>query len=237
MSEAETSIILLDFFGTMVEYSDSWTEQGYHQSHEMLLDMGAEIPYEEFLESWSSTFRDLNQQNAHSHREFSMDDVATIFLTQVLGREPAPEEISTLVATYGNEWDSGVHYPEWIQTVVSSLAQQYRLGVVSNTHHVDLVPKHLVAMGVDPYIDTVVTSIGHGYRKPHPTIYAEALERFAVEPASAVFVGDDYEADYVGPQQLGIAAFHINARPHSEVPDAARLRSLADLPDRLSGNT
>lgn len=234
MSDPDTSLILLDFFGTMVDYSDSWTEQGYLQSHEALLAMEADVTYEQFLDTWSSIFIELNQQKAQSHREFSMDDVAAIFLMRVLGREPAPKEISTLVDTYGNEWDTGVIYPEWIGSVVYSLAGQYRLGVVSNTHQVDLVQKHLAAMGVADHIDTVVTSIEHGYRKPHPSIYAEALGRFGAEASSTVFVGDDYEADYLGAKRVGMTAYHVSPEPNELVPAIEQLRSLADLPDKLA---
>jgi len=96
----------------MVDYSDSWTEQGYHQSHDALLAMGADLSYEQFLHTWSSLFSQFNQQTAQNHHEFSMNDVATAFLKQVLERSPSSEEISTLVDTYGTEWNSGVIYPE-----------------------------------------------------------------------------------------------------------------------------
>jgi len=89
-------------------------------------------------------------------------------------------------------------------------------------------------MGIDSYIDTVVTSVEHGYRKPHPSIYAEALGRLGVEASSTVFVNDNYQADYLGPKQMGMTAYHISSKPNDSVPEIEQLRSLADLPDRLA---
>ena len=44
--------ILFDFFGTLVEYSPSRVEQGYHATHELLLKEGVDISYAAFLENW-----------------------------------------------------------------------------------------------------------------------------------------------------------------------------------------
>ena len=105
--------------------------------------------------------------------------------------------------------------------------------MVSNTNQADLVPGHLAAMGIDRYLDAVVTSVEVGWRKPHPAIYAAALGRLEISPASAVFVGDTYEADYAGPVAAGMAAFLIDPERRHDIPAARRLESLADLPRRL----
>ena len=69
---------------------------------------------------------------------------------------------------------------------------------------------------------------------PHPTIYATALASVQIEPASAVFVGDTYGADYAGPVAAGMTAFLIDPERRHDIPAARRLDSIADLPERLS---
>ena len=44
--------ILFDFFGTLVEYSPSRVEQGYHATHALLLNEGIDISYAAFLKTW-----------------------------------------------------------------------------------------------------------------------------------------------------------------------------------------
>jgi putative hydrolase of the HAD superfamily len=79
-----------------------------------------------------------------------------------------------------------------------------------------------------------VTSVEVGLRKPHPTIYAEALLRVGVAAQDAVFVGDSYAADYLGPEAAGLTAFLIDPAEQYGIPASRRLRSLHDLPVRLN---
>jgi putative hydrolase of the HAD superfamily len=88
-------------------------------------------------------------------------------------------------------------------------------------------------MEIADRFETVITSIEVGRRKPHPVIFTEALTRLGVTAASAVFVGDTYVADYTGPQALGLTAYLIDPGRQHDLPAGRRLRSLADLPQRL----
>ena len=51
---AKTTHLLFDFFGTLVDYSASWTEQGYPRSHALVRSRGSDIQYERFLAEWSA---------------------------------------------------------------------------------------------------------------------------------------------------------------------------------------
>jgi len=224
---------LFDFFGTLVEYSPSRTEQGYCASHALVRSMGVDLGYEQFLDEWAAESARFDQRSAADDSEFSMAEVATAFLSRVLTREPAPTEVGDLVDTYLREWSTGVSYPAWIPEVVDALAERFGLAVVSNTHHAGLVTGHLAAMGIADRFETVITSIEVGRRKPHPVIYTEALIRLGVTAASTVFVGDTYLADYTGPRAVGMTAYLIDPGQQHDLPGGQRLRSLADLPQRL----
>jgi putative hydrolase of the HAD superfamily len=227
------SHVLLDFFGTLTDYSPSRTEQGYHRSHELVAGMGATADYREFLSAWEEESACLDERSAADYREYAMTEIAERCLTRLLPRQPARAEVTALARSYLAEWNTGVCYLPGMAATVAALAARYRLAVVSNTHDPDLVPAHLSAMGVDRYFETVVTSIGCGWRKPHPAIYAEALRRLGADAKGAVFAGDTYDADYAGPVRAGLAAFLIDPDARHDVPAARRLSSLADLPARL----
>jgi putative hydrolase of the HAD superfamily len=225
--------VLLDFFGTLTDYSPSRTEQGYHRSHELAAAMGATAGYRDFLTAWEEESACLDARSAADHREYAMTEIAERCLTRLLRRQPAGAEVTAFARSYLAEWNTGVSYPPGMAATVAALAARYRLAVVSNTHDPDLVPAHLAAMGVDRYFETVVTSIECGWRKPHPAIYAEALRRLGAEAEGAVFAGDTYDADYAGPVRAGLAAFLIDPDTCHDVPAVRRLSSLADLPARL----
>ncbi|WP_159079191.1 HAD family hydrolase [Plantactinospora sp. BC1] len=233
MPAAGPSHVLFDFFGTLVAYSASRTEQGYPGSHALLRRLGVDLDYAEFLTAWSGAFAEFDRRSEENDSEFSMIEVGTVFLTDLLGRSPAPEDADAFVREYVREWNTGVRYLPGVPELVRDLHRDHRLAVVTNTHQPGLVPDHLAAMGLAQYFDAVVASVELGWCKPHPRIYATALEILGIDAGSAVFVGDSYRPDFVGPERAGIRAYLIDPERRSPVPEARRLDSILDLPARL----
>lgn len=229
--------VLFDFFGTLVDHSLCGAENDFTRSHDLMRTLGAPLTYDEFLAAWSKNSAQFAQLSEIDNREYSMTDIGTAFLREVLGCPPARADVDQLVHTYLSEWNRGVRHLPGIGDLLTALAGEYRLAVVSNTQEADLVPDHLEAMGVQHLFDTVVTSFEVGWRKPHPTIYTAALNELGIAPGVAVFVGDTYEADYRGPLRAGIRSLLID--PHSQVaiPPEARLSSIFELPARLAALT
>lgn len=89
--------------------------------------------------------------------------------------------------TYLSEWNTAVVYPPGIADLVGALAE---LAVVTNSHQAGVVPAHLSAMGIAGRFEAVVISVEVGWRKPHPAIYATALQRLGIAADNAVFAGD-----------------------------------------------
>lgn len=83
------SHVLFDFFGTLVEYSPSRTDQGYDRSFSLLRGAGFRGGYEEFLSLWSRVSSEFDRVAESSHREFSMDELVESFLERALGSAPA----------------------------------------------------------------------------------------------------------------------------------------------------
>lgn len=225
--------LLFDFFGTLVDYSPSRTAQGHEGSHRLLRRLGARLSYDDFLTTWSRVSAEFDRRSDLDDREFSMSDVGAAFLTGALGREPATADVEAFVAQYLSEWNTGVRHLPGLDLLLSELGRDHRLAVVTNTHDTFLVPGHLAAMGVRSRFDAVIASVEVGRRKPHPEIYATALKVWGADASSAVFVGDTYGPDFLGPEQVGIKAFLIDPHRRAPIPDDRRLTSIFDLPSRL----
>ncbi|MEU7883635.1 HAD family hydrolase [Microbispora bryophytorum] len=234
MIQRRPTHLLFDFFGTLVDYSPSRTEQGYQRSHALLHEFGGQLGYERFLEAWSATSARFDQDSALDDREFSMADVTTAFLRAVLPREPTPGQVNAFVKTYLAEWSAPVRHPAGIDVLLKGLSSEFRLAVVSNTHSPTMVPEQLAAMGVLDSMDAVVLSVDVGRRKPHADIYQAALHQLAVSAQGVWFIGDSYEADYVGPRRMGMEALLIDPQGKTSVPLHHRLETVFDLPHRLS---
>ena len=68
-------------------------------------------------------------------------------------------------------------------------------------------------------VDVVVSSAWAGARKPHPRIFEHTLEKMGVGAHEALFVGDTWGPDVVGPRAMGMHALYL--RREGRWPDDA----------------
>ncbi len=115
-------------------------------------------------------------------------------------------------------------------------ARGMRLGVVSNGSD-DTNAHRLLDKGrlVD-FFELVLTSAAFGRRKPDPSIFLAALAHFGTEPEQAVMIGNEYLADIVGANAVGLQTIWIIRRlslpPTFEgVRPDATVAALTEIPD------
>src|SRR3989442_234664 len=68
------------------------------------------------------------------------------------------------------------------------------------------------ARGASAWIDTIVTSIDVGWRKPHRAMFERALAELDVAPADAVMVGNSRAADIAPAKALGMRSVLVRSR-------------------------
>lgn len=227
------AVVLLDFFGTLVDYDPSRTAQGYERTHAELAAIGVDLGYTDFLARWDDAAARFDAASDVDDHEFSMTDLGTAFLGEALRRPPRVGEIDAVVTTYLADWNQGVRPIEGVPALLRSLADGHRLAVVTNTHSPTLVPDHLDAMGVSDCFEAVITSVEVGWRKPHRAIYEATLAALQVEAGDCTFVGDTRRPDYIGPRSMGMRALLIDPEEQHAIPSADRITSVLDLPARL----
>ena len=89
-------------------------------------------------------------------------------------------------------------------------------------------------LGLEPYLDFVVTSGEVGADKPEPLIFLTALQRAGVDASQAVHVGDQYNLDVLGARGVGITPILIDRYDLSpQVSDCLRIHRLTELAERL----
>ena len=126
-------------------------------------------------------------------------------------------------------------FPE-VRTVVRSLADRFKLGILTNG-----MPPHqhrkLAASGVsDAFETSVITSGGIGVGKPDSEAFDAVLKELGVSPHEALMVGDTFGRDVEGAVMAGIHAVWIDRNTDAEAPDGlpyARVSSLTELLELL----
>jgi putative hydrolase of the HAD superfamily len=162
-----------------------------------------------------------------------MVEVAADFLKRALGSRPPVDLVARFVETYIAEWNKGVRYPSGLREFLERLSLRYALGIITNTHHASLVRDHLNQIGVSDVFRVVVTSVEHGWRKPHPEIFLHTLRSLGARADQSVYVGDSYEADYLGSRAVGMTPLLIDPDRRSSIPESSRLDALFQLEQRL----
>jgi putative hydrolase of the HAD superfamily len=135
------------------------------------------------------------------------------------------------------EW-AACHHFELYEDVPAALrelnAAGIRIGLISNSHRcLASFQSHFALEGL---VSAAISSSDHGFMKPHPSIFAAALQLVNVRPEAALMVGDSVRQDVDGAMAAGMRAalLHRGSGEHeSERALAARgvptIRSLRDL--------
>jgi HAD superfamily hydrolase (TIGR01549 family) len=85
-------------------------------------------------------------------------------------------------------------------------------------------------LGLNNYIEIIITSQKIGVEKPSPRIFMAALEQAKVNSSEAIYVGDQYQSDILGAGGVGMQAILLDRYDiHSEVQDYPRIRTLTEL--------
>jgi putative hydrolase of the HAD superfamily len=116
-------------------------------------------------------------------------------------------------------------------------------GLVSNAFDPGwLLQRDLERMGLGERLDVAVFSSEVGKRKPHPAIFAAALDALGVEPERALFVGDRLYEDVRGAAEVGMTTvqalwFRVDDHPDGAEPDHQAFTQLdvLNIARRLAG--
>ena len=65
---------------------------------------------------------------------------------------------------------------------------------------------------INKYVNYIVTSEESGCEKPNSNIFLKALNKIDLKPNEVCMIGDNYDKDIVGAQNLNIDSYWINKR-------------------------
>jgi putative hydrolase of the HAD superfamily len=104
------------------------------------------------------------------------------------------------------------------------------LGVITNGRSEALTRQILERTGLLRYFQVVVAAGTEGISKPHPGIFARALERLKVSAREALYVGDLPNVDARAARDAGLFAVWLNRDGTGFGDDPPEITSLAELP-------
>jgi putative hydrolase of the HAD superfamily len=161
----------------------------------------------------------------------------------ILETADLPLPSSTILHKAARQYESAlckgaVPLPNGRDVLAQLKEEGYRLGLISNTmfagsSHIN----DLERFGLIGYFDTMLFSADANKWKPTTAPFLHILEVLGVEPAMAVYVGDDPAADVVGGRAAGMKTIYFPSSNRFSAVDGiqpdATIKSLQELPGCL----
>lgn len=138
------------------------------------------------------------------------------------------EEVKYEAAGYYREvYESSARLVPGTIKLLEKLKGKVKIGVVTN-NLVSEQTRKLKDLGIEKFIDVMVTSEEAGVTKPDAIVFQMALDRLNVLSDETVMIGDSWNGDIVGADKLGIKTIWLNIFnvPKPDETIANEIRSL-----------
>ena len=169
------------------------------------------------------------------------DEIFVVYTRRIIeGMGGAGPSLDACAEEIYREWAACHHFELYddVPDVLREIAAAgIRIGLISNSHRsLSAFESHFE---LDGLIAATLSSPDHGYMKPHPSIFAAALQLVGVEATEAVMVGDSLKHDVEGALRAGMRGVLLHRGDTPTAPGAAELgvpviKSLRELPRLLA---
>ncbi|MDY7394416.1 YjjG family noncanonical pyrimidine nucleotidase [Aureibaculum sp. 2210JD6-5] len=92
--------------------------------------------------------------------------------------------------------------------ILNYLLPKYKLHIITNGFE-EVQTKKMKTSGILHFFDKIITSESVGVKKPNPKIFNYALQLAETDAANSIMIGDNYEADILGAQRVGMQTIHF----------------------------
>ena len=242
--------VLFDYGMTLIYFDEQPHAKlvgAYEQiNHLLAKTLDREVPAAEELIDKISRTVDADIQREYEAGRPEEVEIATLYDAALrrIGLELDPQVIEQVMELEQRGWLNSVHIgPDVVPSLERLRGLGLRLGLVSNAaYRPRLMVEQLRSLGLRDYFDAVTFSSEIGMRKPHSSIYRDALNKLGVGPRNVLFVGDRLREDVQGPQQLGMRAVLLREwrqEPESGSADFViqRLGELIPIVEKLRATT
>ncbi|MBI3246868.1 MAG: HAD family hydrolase [Deltaproteobacteria bacterium] len=222
--------VLFDLFGTVALFDSSklpvfeWNGQTSRSTMGRLRvvfeEKSPKTPFAHFCSALAEVSKTLGEERTRSMREFSsVHRFAQTLLRLGFAESPATARLAEDLALAHMQMLASVTVvPTAHLEFLAQVRQRYAVALVSNFDHGPTARRILQAGGVTDYFQHILVSDEHGWRKPHPQIFTDALALLGVSPTEALFVGDSLHDDIAGAKTVGMDVAWVNAQA-AALPD------------------
>lgn len=237
---AHVEAVTFDFGNTLVPVDRAGLRRVVDRTAERVVERLGPFSVDRFLEVWAEERERQFREEVPRFREVDLADRVVRVLARLRGM-PAPQagdrwddgaaakhstrdEIDWAVEVYSSAFVEVIRAPPAVGPLLARLAEHRTLAILSNWPLAATIDRFVEAAGWTRHFRAIVVSQRVGTIKPHPAIFAAAIDALGgLRPDRVLHVGDDWAADVVGAKRAGWRAAFLDARPaDSPLPGSVR---------------
>lgn len=235
--------VLFDLGNTLIPFTPRDSMEFVLKWYFSVPGMDIAVPFPEFLESFREVVREEKGRMRSMKWEATVKTRSLMIETSLVRKGYRAKGLCKLFeATHTMAFTSCLRTGTGTAQVLDQLSSMkggsgcaLKLGLVSNTIDGEAVRQFLDRSDLGRYFGSIVISGEVGIAKPWPDIFLIGLDELAVPPNRALYIGDRYGTDILGPRKLGMKAvyirqYHTDGEPPEGVDiDAPVIEDIVDL--------
>jgi putative hydrolase of the HAD superfamily len=221
----EYKAVMLDLFDTVINFNGSnptvvnangtALRSTVTDVYEVFEKWYNAVVFEEFYAAFFESFTEFNSLKRVENREFHNRERFKIMLYKmnIELNSQANQMIEEMVSVHMKGLARATEFPDKNRRTLDLLrSKNYRLAIISNFDHAPTAYAILERFGIRSYFEKILISVEIGWRKPKADIFLKALDLLKIRSGDAIFVGDNFEADVVGSQSVGMDVIWLNKK-------------------------
>lgn len=232
---------IFDLYGTLVDiHTDEHSKNFFKKYAKWLRKQGFYFDWKLFYRLYTTTEREYRERAAQEGKftnpEIRIDEVFRDIFT-ASGYDVSDEQIVFLCESFRRI--SLIYlslFPDTLACLDGLKKAKKNIYLLSNAQR-SFTWQELEMTGLVPYFDGILISSDEYCMKPDPQFYHICCERYQLDKAASVMIGNELKSDMAGAKAAGIDGFYINRCPvfhEQEAPDYKYVSKNGSLMEVLS---
>ncbi len=204
--------VILDFDNTCYEYEPCHKESLEAVANWFNQEVNALVNFNELYNKSKLTVKKRIPNQAASHARI-------LYFQNILETIQSDNVIEISLKMERLYWEEFIRHMRPVHGLFKFLADCKENGtkvVVVTDLTTSIQCQKIVGLGLNKYVDILVTSEEVGVEKPNPSCFKLALEKTQCQANEAIIIGDNYECDVVGARALKIHSILITHEKTTE---------------------
>lgn len=201
---------IFDFYGTLADIRTD-EENGYlwEKMSQIYSALGAAYGPEEL----KSSFRSLEGlEKERLGTDNAEPDLTKVFglLYERKGIRCEAHQAKMTAITFRALSREFIRAYDGVKELLGELRRRRRRIYLLSNAQTDFTRPEIEMLGLTDYFDGIFISSEQGCKKPSPVFFQRLLERFGLDPAESIMIGNDESADIAGANQAGMDSLYIH---------------------------